>query len=261
MPDVAVLGLGLMGSAVANAFVEAGHDVTVWNRSPERSDAFRDRARVAASCRDAVVSSPVIITTMVDYAAAEEVLATVADLLVGRVVVNLISGTPQSARAMQTLVTAYGAAYLDAAIPGYPRDIGNEQFGVYVSGPAPLWERHRELLTSLGGANVHTGEDIGDAALTEMLIFAFYMPAMAAFLEAAALATSASVGASRRVGMKRVDQRCMGKTGTFRPRAVDCAGVGDEDFILNREDRREEDGAAKGAMMWVRGNCAAVCCI
>jgi 3-hydroxyisobutyrate dehydrogenase-like beta-hydroxyacid dehydrogenase len=91
---------------------------------------------------------------------------------------------------MQTLVTAYGAAYLDAAIPGYPRDIGNEQFGVYVSGPAPLWERHRELLTSLGGANVHTGEDIGDAALIEMLIFAFYMPAMAAFLEAAALATA-----------------------------------------------------------------------
>ena len=42
MSDVTVIGLGEMGSAIANAFLNADYDVTVWNRSPERMEPFRD---------------------------------------------------------------------------------------------------------------------------------------------------------------------------------------------------------------------------
>ncbi len=38
MSDVTVIGLGAMGSAIANAFLNAGHDVTVWNRGPEKTE-------------------------------------------------------------------------------------------------------------------------------------------------------------------------------------------------------------------------------
>src|ERR1700736_1185486 len=49
------------------------------------------------------------------------------------------------------------------------------------------------------------------------------------------LATSASAGASRSVGIKSVDQRCMGKEGTFRPGGDGSRGRWDEVSILNRE--------------------------
>ena len=41
MSDVTVIGLGAMGSAIANEFLNAGHDVTVWNRGPEKTEPLR----------------------------------------------------------------------------------------------------------------------------------------------------------------------------------------------------------------------------
>ncbi|MGI9521703.1 MAG: NAD(P)-binding domain-containing protein, partial [Hyphomicrobiaceae bacterium] len=41
MKKVSVLGLGDMGAALARTLIANGYDVTVWNRSPERSEAFR----------------------------------------------------------------------------------------------------------------------------------------------------------------------------------------------------------------------------
>jgi len=36
LSEVSVIGLGAMGSAIAKAFIASGHDVTVWNRSPDK---------------------------------------------------------------------------------------------------------------------------------------------------------------------------------------------------------------------------------
>ncbi|MBT6209950.1 MAG: NAD(P)-binding domain-containing protein, partial [Woeseia sp.] len=46
--DITVIGLGAMGSAVANAFLNAGHATKVWNRSPERLVAYQNSAAVCA---------------------------------------------------------------------------------------------------------------------------------------------------------------------------------------------------------------------
>jgi len=37
MSTISVLGTGLMGSAVASTLIDAGHTVTVWNRSADKS--------------------------------------------------------------------------------------------------------------------------------------------------------------------------------------------------------------------------------
>lgn len=65
MSDVTVIGLGAMGSAIANALIAGGHDVTVWNRSPDRMLPF---AKIAASCagsaREAVTAGHLIVESM-----------------------------------------------------------------------------------------------------------------------------------------------------------------------------------------------------
>ena len=73
--SVSVIGLGLLGSAVAGATAAAGLKTTVWNRSPARAEAFRKGpASVAATIEDALDASDVIVACLQDYQAMEDVL-------------------------------------------------------------------------------------------------------------------------------------------------------------------------------------------
>ena len=59
--SVSVLGLGLMGSSLAQVLVASGYPVTVWNRSTEKADKFKDSATIAPSLLDACTNSEVIV--------------------------------------------------------------------------------------------------------------------------------------------------------------------------------------------------------
>jgi 3-hydroxyisobutyrate dehydrogenase-like beta-hydroxyacid dehydrogenase len=74
--EVSVIGLGNMGSTLAQAFLAKGHSVTVWNRTPTRAEPLvKAGARVAETAAASVASSPLTIMCVIDYPAAEAVLA------------------------------------------------------------------------------------------------------------------------------------------------------------------------------------------
>ncbi|MFT8638122.1 MAG: NAD(P)-dependent oxidoreductase [Pseudoclavibacter sp.] len=73
--SVAVLGLGTMGSGMADRLIDAGLDVTVWNRSPERARPFAGKANVAPTAADAVAGADAVLTMLFDAAAVREVMA------------------------------------------------------------------------------------------------------------------------------------------------------------------------------------------
>jgi 3-hydroxyisobutyrate dehydrogenase-like beta-hydroxyacid dehydrogenase len=57
-----MIGKGDMGAALAGALIDAGHDLTVWNRSDEKYRALADRgAAVASSVGDALSRSEVVV--------------------------------------------------------------------------------------------------------------------------------------------------------------------------------------------------------
>ena len=71
---VAVLGLGRMGRAVAERLLDGGFDVTVWNRSPGRTDGLVDQgASVAGSVAEAVGSVQVVVTFVADDGALRDI--------------------------------------------------------------------------------------------------------------------------------------------------------------------------------------------
>ena len=66
--SVTVLGLGSMGTSLADAFLKAGHPTTVWNRSAARADALVARGAVrAGSARDAVTASELVVICVTTY--------------------------------------------------------------------------------------------------------------------------------------------------------------------------------------------------
>ena len=74
---VSVIGLGAMGSALARAFLTAGHSVTVWNRTAAKgAPLVQAGARQANSVAEAAQASDVIVVCVLDYSVSNGVLNT-----------------------------------------------------------------------------------------------------------------------------------------------------------------------------------------
>ncbi|NIH84566.1 NAD(P)-dependent oxidoreductase [Amycolatopsis granulosa] len=185
---VTVLGLGLMGRALAGALLRAGHTTTVWNRSPGKADALPG-AVVAGSVREAVAASPVVIVCVTGSAAVREVLDAAGDLD-GRVVVNLSSGASREARE----TAARHSRYLDGAIMAAPSDIGTPASAIVYSGNRAAFDEHEHLLRDLGAATF-LGDDPGLAALHETAVLGLMYGILNGFLHSAALLRAAGVPA------------------------------------------------------------------
>jgi 3-hydroxyisobutyrate dehydrogenase len=80
MTRVAFLGLGAMGAPMAGRVLEAGHDLTVWNRTPGRADPLVVRGATAATTpAEAVRDADVVVTMLADPSALDDVIDGVAD--------------------------------------------------------------------------------------------------------------------------------------------------------------------------------------
>jgi 3-hydroxyisobutyrate dehydrogenase-like beta-hydroxyacid dehydrogenase len=98
-PSVTVIGLGNLGQVLAGTFLEQGYRTTVWNRSPGKADGLVARGAVrAATAAEAIAASDLVIVCVLEYETVRDLLTPTADVLAGRVLVNLTSGTPQPAR-------------------------------------------------------------------------------------------------------------------------------------------------------------------
>jgi len=75
MSDITVIGLGLMGSALVGILLDAGHEVTVWNRSREKAEPLVcDGAKIGKSIADAIEASPILLVCINNYATTTRLL-------------------------------------------------------------------------------------------------------------------------------------------------------------------------------------------
>jgi 3-hydroxyisobutyrate dehydrogenase-like beta-hydroxyacid dehydrogenase len=193
---VSVIGLGAMGTALAQAFIQHGFNLTVWNRTAARMEAVvKEGARGASSAADAVVASHLLVICTIDKAAAYEILKLddVASSLVGKTVVNLSTGSVDEARDIASFVESHGGRYIDGGIMCYPRDIGKPATSLLYSGNSEAFEEYKESLAVLGGKVRYFGNDPGTAPTVYLALYAFYFGCVASFFEGAALAERAGV--------------------------------------------------------------------
>lgn len=197
---VTVLGLGLMGSALAGAFLRAGHPTTVWNRTAAKADDLVARgATRAGSPAAAIAASPLVVVCVADYDAVAEVLDGPLD---GRVVVNLTAGTPTRARALAEEVARRGGGYLDGGVMAVPHAVGTAESVVAYSGPEALYLAHKSTLDSLG-AGLHFGADPGLSATYEMATLVLMWGMLNGFLNGVAILGTGGVTAARYLPVAR----------------------------------------------------------
>ncbi|MCX5387486.1 NAD(P)-dependent oxidoreductase [Streptomyces sp. NBC_00083] len=185
---VTVIGIGPMGQAMVNAFLDAGHEVTVWNRTASRADALVARGAVLAkSVQDAVQANELIILSLTDYEAMYAVLEPAADVLSGHVFVNLSSDTPEKTRAGSRWITERGGVHITGGVTVPPAGIGQSESYTFYSGPTAAFDKHKAVLEVLTTAD-YRGEEPGIAALMYQIGMAMFWPSMVSYWQAIAVA-------------------------------------------------------------------------
>ncbi len=102
LTPLTLLGLGAMGTALAEAWLTAGHPLTVWNRTAARADALAVRgAAVAPTVAEAVAANRLIVVCLLDDASVDDALAGLD--LTGKDLVNVVTSTPGQARALSLI--------------------------------------------------------------------------------------------------------------------------------------------------------------
>uniref|UniRef100_UPI0035CD3D2F 6-phosphogluconate dehydrogenase NAD-binding protein n=1 Tax=Streptomyces viridochromogenes TaxID=1938 RepID=UPI0035CD3D2F len=195
---VSVIGLGLMGQALAAAFLKAGHPTTVWNRRAAKADQLvSEGATRAGSVADAIAASPLVVLCVSDYGAVRELLDPLAGSLKGKVVVNYTTGTSTQARETAEWAAGVETTYLDGAIMGPPPWLATDRAILLYSGPKAAFEEHEATLRALGAAGTtYLDTDHGLSALYDMSLLGIMWGVLNGFLQGAALLGTAKVKAT-----------------------------------------------------------------
>jgi len=192
---VSVLGLGNMGSALAQAFIGQGHRVTVWNRSEARSRGLAGRCRIAADAAEACRGADLVVACLSNYQATREALdgPELREALACRTLVQLATCTPAEARGMGSWAKEAGASYLDGKIAVTPGRIGEDLTVIFYAGSKPAFEARQPVLKSLGGRPIYLGDDVGRASLADFAFLSFYFAGILGILHGAAFCKAADL--------------------------------------------------------------------
>jgi len=198
MGDISVIGLGLMGAALARAIQKAGYDLVVWNRSPDKMQPFEaDGVRCASELSSAIRASPVVMICIDNYATTRSMFdrPDIAPSLRGKVIVQLSSGTPQESSDAAEWAHAHGASYLDGAILAGPSNIGTSDATILLSGDEAAHARSIGLLECLGQGTVrYHGSNVRAASTLDLAWLTSRYGNFIAAIHAANLCRSEGVG-------------------------------------------------------------------
>jgi len=118
---IGVAGIGKMGAAIAARLVELGHDVAVWNRTPNKARAIAN-ATVASTPAELARHSEAIITILTDAAALDAVYKGKGGLITGeiagRLFIEMSTVLPATEMALAETVRAKGATFVECPVGG-----------------------------------------------------------------------------------------------------------------------------------------------
>jgi 3-hydroxyisobutyrate dehydrogenase-like beta-hydroxyacid dehydrogenase len=159
---IGLVGLGLMGSAVAPRLLAHRYPLVVWNRTREKANEWTEQG--AAWSENPFEQCQRVILCLYSSEVVDAVLNQwLPSIRAGQIVIDTTTGEPSQSRQWQQRLAARGAAYLDAPISGSSRQTLEGQATVIVSGNRETFEACSDLWTVLGKRVFYVGE-CGNAA-------------------------------------------------------------------------------------------------
>ena len=171
---LAFLGLGVMGYPMAGHLARAGHEVTVYNRSPAKADAWRNeyRGRTARTPAEAARSAEIVLMCVGNdddvRTVANGADGALAGMAAGTILVDHTTASAEVAREVHAAAAARGVGFLDAPVSGGQAGAQNGKLTIMVGGDAPTFARAEGVLAHYARAVTLMG-DSGAGQLTKMV--------------------------------------------------------------------------------------------
>jgi 3-hydroxyisobutyrate dehydrogenase len=194
-----VAGIGKMGAAIAARLIEVGHDVMVWNRTPEKARAVAG-AKIAANPAELAGNAEAVITILTDAPALNAVYNGLSGLLngevAGKLFIDMSTVLPATEIALAGAVRAKGAAFVECPVGGStgPARQG-KLIGLMGAEPADA-ARARPILEQLCRRLEHAGP-IGSGSVLKFTINLPLMVYWQALGEALAMARTVAIEPER----------------------------------------------------------------
>ena len=224
MSKIAFLGLGAMGSRMAARLLAAGHAVTVWNRSAERTAPLVDHgAQAAATPSEAAAGAEVVIAMLRDDSASEAVWCdpesgAVEGMGEGALAIECGTLTVDWTRRLGDRLSGRGLRFLDAPLAGSLPQAEAGQLIFFAGGPAASLKAAQPLLLAMGAVVHHAGEAVGSGMAVKLMVNALFGLQVAAVAEVLALGEALGVP-------KQSGAEILGETPVLSPAAKGAAAA------------------------------------
>lgn len=186
---VAVIGLGAMGSRLAQNLLKTGYAVVVHNRTMEKAQPLIEQgATLATSPRAAAEQSDVVISMVTDNEISRQVwlaaeTGAILGLSSGKIAIEMSTLTVDWVRELDAAITQSGAGFLDSPVVGSRPQADAGKLISLVGGNAETLTQVQTILNAAGVASIHYVGDVGQGMAMKLAVNALFGIQVAALAE------------------------------------------------------------------------------
>ncbi len=171
MSELGFIGLGIMGSGMANNLLKAGHSLTVWNRTPSRTDAVPG-AEIATDAAALAERTDVLFLCVSDTPDVDEICfgeARVVERMGGGTLVDHSTISPIATRDFAERAAQLGVSWIDAPVSGGSEGARDGTLAVMAGGDRSSLETVRGFIDTYAASIVHVGDAPGSGQMAKMV--------------------------------------------------------------------------------------------
>jgi 3-hydroxyisobutyrate dehydrogenase len=161
-PRIGFIGLGIMGQSMAGHLLAAGHDMTIYNRSPEKTEALVALGAKAVGTLAQVANQSDIVITMVGYPRdVEEIWLGSGGLIAhakNALLIDMTTSSPALAIRLANIGSQAGHQVLDAPVSGGDVGAREAKLSIMVGGELSAFEKALPIFNLMGSKVVRMGD-------------------------------------------------------------------------------------------------------
>ncbi|HET6220036.1 MAG TPA: NAD(P)-dependent oxidoreductase [Acidobacteriaceae bacterium] len=203
--NIALLGLGLMGSGMAGRLLDAGYPLRIWNRTPGKTQPLVDRgAKLAKSPRDAAAGAAVVISMLADVPVCRDVWLgrgeALVDIAPGTILVESSTVTVEWIEELNRAANEHGCELVDAPVTGSKPQAAAGQLLFLAGGSDSAVDKITPILKAMGRDVVHVGP-VGSGARLKLINNFLSGSQVAALAEALSLIERSGLDREKALGV------------------------------------------------------------
>ena len=160
---IGIIGTGMLGEAVGLHLLDVGYEVTVFNRSKEKTKKLENKgALIADSPKNVAEKSDLVIVVVKDANAVKDVVFGDCGLVAGKhdgiCIADMSTINPNSTREISKQVTENGIDYMEIPVMGGPNVAINGKLVIMASGKKEIFEKFKSVLESIADQSIYLGD-------------------------------------------------------------------------------------------------------